>query len=56
MSFADMFSPLSEIPPRFKVNTDTKRSFRKGPIPRGPLEKKLYWCNWFPRKKNKLNF
>lgn len=56
MSFADMFSPLSEIPPRFMVNTDTKRSFRKGPIPRGPLEKKLYRCNWFRRKKHKLNF
>ena len=56
MSFADTLSPLSEIPPRFMVNTDTKRSFRKGPIPRGSLEKKLYWCNWFRRKKNKLNF
>ena len=56
MTFADMSSPLSKKPPRFMLSTDTKRSFRKGPIPRGPLENKLYRCNWFRRKKNKFNF
>lgn len=56
MSFVDMFLLLSEILFCFKVNIDIKRSFRKGLILRGFFEKKFYWCNWFCRKKNKLNF
>lgn len=56
MSFVDMFTAEWNTASFYCKHRYIKTRFRKGPIPRGPLEKQLHRPNWFRKKENKLNF